>query len=97
MLIYTFNMGVPDLLLTFFSIVTIGTFLYSLWNIWNIVEERFRVKIFLYISVFAVVFHASTIAINFYFQGIIATIYGLCILTVFWKLITKKSENSVTN
>jgi len=89
MLIYTFNIndGLPLLLV---SIVTVVTFLYFLFNLWKLSENKDRGRILIYISVFAVVFHITTGIINYYFQGIIATGYGLFLLVVFWKIITEK-------
>ncbi|WP_368645293.1 hypothetical protein AB4027_10535 [Alkalibacterium putridalgicola] len=89
MLIYAFNIneGLP---LTLVAIVTVVTFMYSLLNLWKLPENKDKVKILIYISVFAVVFHSTTGVINYYFQGIIATGYGLSLLVVFWKMLTKK-------
>lgn len=52
MLIYTCNIndGLP---LTLVAIVTGITFLYSLLNLWKLPENKDKVKILVYISVFA--------------------------------------------
>lgn len=97
MLTYTFNTNNSDVLLTILTIIAIGTFLYSLWNIWFTVNKQSRVKMYVYISIFVVFFHTSTALINSYFQGIIATVYGVCLLVVFWKMITKKDNKDTAH
>ncbi|GAY74426.1 hypothetical protein NBRC111893_2572 [Lentilactobacillus kosonis] len=42
-------------------------------------------------------FHGTTIAINSYFQGIIATIYGFTLIVFFWNWLTADSKENVTN
>lgn len=90
MLIYTFNLH-DKLLIILLSIVVVGTFLYSLLSVWTLSDSRNRRKILPYIFLFAIIFHSTTGLINYYFQGVIATGYGLLLLVVFWKMLTRKS------
>ncbi len=82
---------------TVFLILTVGTFLYALWNIWQMVDEKFRPKIYLLISLFAVFFHGTTILVSFYFEGILAAIYGFTLIVLFWNWLTNDSKENVMN
>ncbi|OJF94599.1 hypothetical protein AX762_01655 [Alkalibacterium sp. 20] len=92
MLIYTLDIYNADFLLILYSIIAVGTFLYSIWNLWHMLEKKVKLKVLTYISLFTVIFHGSTAVINFYFQGIIATVYGIYLLVLFWKMLTKKNS-----
>ena len=98
MLPYTFGKMITAALFdTAFLILSVGTFLYALWNIWQMVDENFRPKIYLFISLFAVFFHGTTIGVSFYFEGIIATIYGFTLIVLFWNWLTNDSKENVIN
>lgn len=98
MLLYTLSgMITAAPLITVFLIISVGSFLYALWNIWQLVDEKHRTKIYSYIALFSVFFHGTTIAINSYFQGIIATIYGFTLIVLFWNWLTSDSKQSVLN
>lgn len=98
MLLYTLSGMITAIpLITAFLIISVGSFLYALWNIWQMVDEKFRPKIYRSISLFALFFHGTTIAINSYFQGIIATIYGFTLIVFFWNWLTADSKENVTN
>ncbi|WP_423188400.1 hypothetical protein ACO1PF_07245 [Alkalibacterium sp. f15] len=97
MLTYTLDVYNADFFLILYSIIAVGTFLYSIWNIWHMLEKKVKLKVLTYISFFTVIFHGSTAVINFYFQGIIATVYGIYLLVLFWKMLTKKHSKNVAN
>jgi len=98
MLLYTLSeMITATPLITIFLIISVGAFLYALWNIWQMVDEKSRPKVYGYVALFSSFFHSTTIAINFYFQGIIATIYGFILMVLFWNWLTSNSKKSVLN
>ncbi len=77
MLLYTLDgMITTTAFITAFLILSLGSFIYALWNIWQMVEAKLRLKIYGYIAIFTVFFHGSTFIIDSYFQGIISTVYG---------------------
>ncbi|WP_125009045.1 hypothetical protein [Lentilactobacillus kosonis] len=57
MLLYTLSGMITAIpLITAFLIISVGSFLYALWNIWQMVDEKFRPKIYRSISLFAFIF-----------------------------------------
>lgn len=98
MLLYTLSGMIRAIpLITVFLIISVGSVLYALWNIWQLVDDKFRPKIYGYIALFSVFFHGTTIAVNAYFQGVIATIYGFVLMTLFWNWLTSDAKENVLN
>lgn len=98
MLLYTFSGTIEAIPLTvIFFTIAVGSFLYALWNIWQMVDEKFRSKTYGYIGLFTLVFHGSTLIVNSYFQGIIATIYGYGLMVLFWNWLTSDSKQNILN
>lgn len=96
MLLYTLSgMITAAPLITIFLIISVVAFLYALWNIWQMVDEKFRPKTYGYIALFTVIFHGTTLAIDSYFQGVIATIYGFVLIVLFWNWLTDESKQNV--
>lgn len=93
MLTYTFADMTSGFLMIVHSFIAIGTFLYALWNILHILEKQVKMKVLIYIALFTVIFHLSTAVVDYYFQGVLATLYGVFLLVKFWKLITKEPVN----
>lgn len=98
MLLYTLSGMITALpLITVFFILSAGSFLYALWNIWQMVDEQFRPKVYGYIALFSAFFHGTTIVVNSYFQGVIATIYGFALIALFWNWLTSDARQNVLN
>lgn len=98
MLLYTLSGMIRAIpLITIFLVLSVSSFLYALWNIWQLVDRKYRSKIYGYIALFSVFFHGTTIAVNAYFQGIIATIYGYILITLFWNWLTSDARESILN
>lgn len=98
MLIYTLSGMLKALpLILVFSIISVASFFYALWNIWQLVEEKFHLKIYSYIFLFSLFFHGTTFMVDIYFQGIIATIYGYVLMRFFWNLLTDDSKENTMN
>lgn len=98
MLTYTLSGMIKAIpLIMFFILLSLGSFLYALWNIWQLVSEKYRPKIYGAIALFTVLFHGTTITVNSYFQGIIASIYGYILMHFFWKWLTKDQSQNTFN
>ncbi len=84
--IYTMlNSSHESSLLTLFMLAVIGTFGYSLYIIWQKYTSEKRVQLFIRLALFAVILHAITIPINYFFGGIIGFLVGLIIIYLFSK------------
>lgn len=96
MLLYTLDgMITATAFIAAFLILSLGSFIYALWNIWQMVEAKLRLKIYGYIAIFTVFFHGSTFVIDSYFQGIISTVYGFTLIFIFWNWLTSDSRENV--
>lgn len=96
MLLYTLSgMITAAPLITVFLIISLGTFLYALWNIRQMVNKKFRLKIYGYVAFFSVFLHVTTLTIDYYFQGVIATIYGFTLIVLFWNWLTSESKQNI--
>jgi len=73
------------ILVTLFLVAIIATFSYSLYKIWHEHASKERIQLFKQLALFAVVLHAITIPINYFFGGIIGFLVGLLIIYLFSK------------
>lgn len=96
MLLYTLSGMIKAIpLIAIFFTVSVGFYFYALWNIWQMVDEKFHLKIYAYIFLFSLFFHGTTFMVDIYFQGIIATIYGYVLMRFFWNLLTDDSKENI--
>lgn len=69
-------------------IIAIVLFVYALFNIKKVVNNKMFKKLIRYILIFTLVFQVSIYAISIVFQGIVALVMAVILLIGFWEIVT---------